>query len=75
MLYSSASQAWCLGCFLPLLVGDLIPEGDETWENYLHLLRIVDYIFAPVTTADKCSYLKFKIEESLTMQVYRAVSG
>ena len=33
--FSSASQAWCLGRFFPLLVGDLVPEGDEKWENYL----------------------------------------
>ena len=52
MLYSSASQAWCLGRFFHLLVGGLVPEGDEKWENYLHLLTIVDYIFAFVTTAD-----------------------
>jgi len=26
----------------------------------------MDYIFAPVTTEDKCSYLKLKIEEFLT---------
>ena len=49
--------------FFPLLVGDLVPEEDEKWENYLDLMTIVDYVFTPVTTPDKCSYLKFKIEE------------
>ena len=24
-----ASEVWCLGRFLPLLIGDLVPEDDE----------------------------------------------
>jgi len=49
-----------------LLVGNLILEEDEKWENYLDLLTIMDYIFTPVTTEDRCSYLILKIEEFLT---------
>ena len=26
---------WCLGRFLPLLIGHFIPEGDSFWENFL----------------------------------------
>ncbi len=38
-----ATQMWCLGRFLPLLIGHLVPEGDCFWENFLMLLTIVDY--------------------------------
>jgi len=60
-----ASQAWCLGRFLPLLVGDLVPEDDEKWEVFLDLLRIMEYIFAPVTTCDKLDYLQILTENYL----------
>ena len=35
LLYVSsiASEMWCLGRYLPLLIGDLIPDDDEHWEN------------------------------------------
>ncbi len=63
---NSASQAWCLGRVLPLLVGDLIPEDNEKWENYLELLKIMEYIFATVTTTDKLDYLQILIQDYLT---------
>ena len=61
-----ASQAWCFARYFPLLVGDLVPEGDERWDNYLHLLTVMEYIFAPVTTVDKILYLEIVIEEFLS---------
>lgn len=60
-----ATQAWCLGRFLPFLIGDLVDEGDEKWENFLCLLKIMEYIFAPVTTDDKLDYLQTLIEDYL----------
>lgn len=68
-LLSSASQAWCLGRFLPLLVGDLVPEGDDKWANYLDLLTILDYIFAPITTQDKCEYLKMMLHRTTAVVI------
>lgn len=38
---------WCLARYLPLLVGDLIPEDDDHWHNFLLHMRVVDYVFAP----------------------------
>ena len=38
---------WCLGRFLPLIIGDLIPYEDRHWDNYILLLDIVDEVFAP----------------------------
>ena len=56
---------WCLGRFLPVLIGDLVPEGDDYWENYLMLLDIVDELFAPVTTSEKADYVGMLIEDFL----------
>ena len=61
-----ATQMWCLGRFLPLLIGHKIPEGDVFWENYLMLLTIMDYVFAPATTADKADYVSMLVEDFLT---------
>ncbi len=54
---------WCLGRFLPLLVGDFIPDDCEHWRNYLLLLDIVDRVFAPTTTQSAVADLRFLIEE------------
>lgn len=56
---------WCLGRLLPLLIGQLVPEEDRLWENYLTLLSIMDYAFAPVTTADKADYMAMLVEDFL----------
>lgn len=57
---------WCLVRYIPLLVGDLVQEDDENWDNFLNLLKIVEYVFARVTTLDKTTYLELLIEEFLT---------
>ena len=58
-----ASQMWCLLRLLPLIMGDLVPEGDPYWENYLTLLKIINYVFAPVTSLDIAGHLRQLIEE------------
>lgn len=52
----TASQMWCLGRFLPILVGDVIPEGYKCWENYLTHLDIMEEVFAPVTSVERMDY-------------------
>ena len=37
---------WCLGRFLPLLVGDVVPEDSAHWEHFLMLLHIMEFLFA-----------------------------
>lgn len=34
-----------LARYLPLRVGDLVPEGDEYWGNFLQMSLIMDYLF------------------------------
>lgn len=54
------------GHFLPLLIGHLVPEGDIFWDNFLMLLTIMDYVFAPVTSADKADYVAMLVEDFVT---------
>ena len=63
--YLLASQTWCLARFLPLLIGDLIPNDEVHWEHFLSLVNIVDYVFAPVTSEAIATHLEFLIEDFL----------
>lgn len=58
-----AAQMWCLCRLLPLMIGNLVPETDSRWINFLQLLEIVDLLFAPVLSNDHVAYLHFLIEE------------
>lgn len=66
----AATQTWCLARYLPLLVGDLVPRDSEHWENYLQLLTIMDYVFAPTTEEGAITNLGVMIEDFLTDFVY-----
>lgn len=63
--YCAASQMWCLGRFLPVLIGDKIPDGYAYWENYLYHLHIMDEVFAPITSDERADYLAILIEDFL----------
>jgi len=58
-----AVQMWCLGRLLPLMIGEKVPEDDENWQNYLLMLSIVDYIFAPRILPECLSELKILIRD------------
>ena len=59
----TASQMWCLGRFLPLIVGDLVPAGNVHSDNYVLLLDIVDELLAPVTIPDRADYVAMLVED------------
>ena len=59
----AATQMWCLARLLPLMVGNEIPIDDEYWDNFLVLLQMMDYIFAPTLTREAVAHLKILIEE------------
>ena len=42
-----AVQCWALLKYLPLLVGDLVPDDDPHWLFLLDLCHLVDMVFAP----------------------------
>ena len=67
-----ASQLWCLGRYLPLLIGDLVAEGNEYWECFMLLLEIVDILFAPCISEGQIAHLRLLIQVLLicTVQIY-----
>lgn len=58
-----ASQAWCLARYLPMVLGNCIPEEDEKKQLYLLLLEIVEIVFSPLISPNQASYLQRIIEE------------
>ena len=56
-----ADEMWCLARLLPFMIGDLIPDDDEHWLNFLAVLTIIDYVFAPVISPDIVAFLHDKI--------------
>ena len=54
---------WCLGRFLPMIVGAKVHENDEKWQLYLKMLDITDIVFSPITSANQAVYLAQLIEE------------
>ena len=50
-----------LGRLLPVMIDHKVPSEDEHWANYLLLLRIIDYLFSPVTSEEDCQYMKGNI--------------
>jgi len=54
---------WMLARYLPIIIGQYIPNDDENWINYLSLLDIMDYLVAPLISQDETAYLKILIED------------
>ena len=49
----------------PLIVGDLIPDNDDNWENFLKLLKIEEIVFASTCSVKLAAYLAVLVEEYL----------
>ncbi len=47
--------------FIP--VAQYIPSDDEHWQNYLLVLDITDYLFAPEISEEEVAYLQVLIKE------------
>ena len=56
-----------LSQFLPVLVGDKVPESDEHWVSFLLLIKICSISLSPLCTPDTISYLRILIEEKLCL--------
>ena len=54
---------WTLARLLPLMIGELVPSDDPYWDNFLLLLTIADYVFAPVTSVEIAEYVKTLIKD------------
>ena len=54
---------WLLGCILPLVIGEHVPEDEKRWLLFLHLMDIVDLLFSPKTSEDYAVYLASLIND------------
>ena len=43
----SAAESLCLARYLGLIIGDLIPMGNEHWKLYLTIRKMVDIVTSP----------------------------
>ncbi|XP_030606887.1 uncharacterized protein LOC115795207 [Archocentrus centrarchus] len=59
----NASQTLCLIRNIPLIFGDVVPEGDRHWHLLLLLLHIVNIVFSQCVTYGMTVFLKHLIEE------------
>lgn len=65
-IVGSASQKWQLFLMFPRLIGTYIEKDDASWEVYLILHDVTDYVFAPVINRSSLSYLEGLVIEFLT---------
>ena len=59
----TAAQMWCLVRYLPLIIGDRVPKGNEYLEVILLLLECMDFIFATEITDQETLFLKSLITD------------
>ena len=57
---------WNLAVYLPLMIGDLVPESNEEWECFLLLLEISQICVSSLFSVDLVTYLAFLIEMYLS---------
>lgn len=62
-LRQTAAQTWCLLRLLPLMIGDLVPEGNKHWELLLSLLSCMELMFSPQLTQGSVIFLAYLIQE------------
>jgi hypothetical protein len=60
-----AVQCWALIKYLPIIVGDLVPDNDQHWLFLLDLCHLVDLVFAPMFTEGMIDYLRYIIADHL----------
>ncbi|XP_060871578.1 uncharacterized protein LOC132949103 [Metopolophium dirhodum] len=62
-LKMSAREMMCFIHFLPLMIGDLIPNNDDTWLFFLNFLEIIDILMSHKLTQDLIACLKRLIKK------------
>ena len=68
----TAHKMWVFSHMLPSLIGFKIPENDDKWKNYLHLLQIQQLVTCPVsfsTTGNSLTILIAKHNKTF-QQIY-----
>ncbi|KAL0194605.1 hypothetical protein M9458_008177, partial [Cirrhinus mrigala] len=59
----NAHENWSMIRCLPFLIGNVVPEGEPTWQVLMDLKDIVELVVSPVHTDESISYLEMKISE------------
>lgn len=59
----TASQAWSLSTYLPVMIGDKVHHDDHFWACYLLLLEISKYCTARATSVPSATYVAVLIEQ------------
>jgi hypothetical protein len=59
----TAAQMWCLIRYLPLVIGDLVPEGNKHLELILLLLECIDFIFSREVTIEESFFIEHLIKD------------
>jgi len=59
----SAAQKWCLFRYRALLIGDLVPVDNVSWELYICCRKMTEIIFAPSATVSQIAYLDLLIAD------------
>lgn len=57
----TATKMWSLARFLPLILGDLVPEEEEHWLHFLELRSIMDFLLAPSASGDIHIYVCLQV--------------
>ena len=52
-----ASQWWCLGRYLPLIISQYVPDGDKNWACFLMLLSIMSILTSFFISPEDCALL------------------
>ena len=55
-LHACSFKNVALERLLPAMTADKIPDDDRHWINYLLLLKIMQYLFAPAISKEECHY-------------------
>ena len=58
-----ASQMWLLGRILPLIIGEFVPEEDQSWDLYLRMMEKVDLLFSLSTSDEYAAYISVLIND------------
>lgn len=53
----TSSEMYAFARFLPLLIGDLVPERNENWKLFLILLSIIDIVFQSTLNENQLNVL------------------
>ena len=59
----SASEMLCLVRYFGLIIGDLIPEDDQSWHLYKYLRQILDIVASPQIVRSDAKVLKILIQK------------